>query len=273
MTAVNKISDFKVERYLLGELSEEEMAALQKREAEDEIFAARVRAMREENARILADNPFASLEDRVKDSARDCFAAGAARNDVGEGRSVSLPNRSFNAWWLKVAAALVIMVGISAIVSSNRNVATYERGNASMEVAMAETDNSTRIKGMQASLEVWKKTGDSAVQMVNLGEAREGDEIQLRYRVPQKCFGMLISMDGNGTITMHMGEGNKSVELEPGKMTTLPFAYKLDNAPKFEKFFLLTSQNSFEIDGNDIDKGLKQAGVENVSFTLRKVEK
>ena len=126
---------------------------------------------------------------------------------------------------------------------------------------------------MQASLEVWKKTGDSAVQMVNLGEAREGDEIQLRYRVPQKCFGMLISMDGNGTITMHMGEGNKSVELEPGKMTTLPFAYKLDNAPKFEKFFLLTSQNSFEIDGNDIDKGLKQAGVENVSFTLRKVEK
>ena len=84
---------------------------------------------------------------------------------------------------------------------------------------------------------------------------------------------MLISMDGNGTITMHMGEGNKSVELEPGKMTTLPFAYKLDNAPKFEKFFLLTSQNSFEIDGNDIDKGLKQAGVENVSFTLRKVEK
>jgi hypothetical protein len=256
MTAVNKISDFKVERYLLGELSKEEMAALQKREAEDEIFAARVRAMREENARILADNPFAALESKLD----------AADTAEGSGKSIY-------GMWLKVAAALVIMVGIFAIVASNRNVATYERGNASMEVAMAETDNGTRIKGMQASLEVWKKTGDSAVQMVNLGEAREGDEIQLRYRVPQKCFGMLISMDGNGTITMHMGEGNKSVELEPGKMTTLPFAYKLDNAPKFEKFFLFTSQNSFEIDGNDIDKGLKQAGVENVSFTLRKVEK
>ena len=256
MTAVNKISDFKVERYLLGELSEEEMAALQKREAEDEIFAARVRAMREENARILAENPFAALESKLD----------AADTVEDSGKSVY-------GMWLKVAAALVIMVGIFAIVASNRNVATYERGNASMEVAMAETDNGTRIKGMQASLEVWKKTGDSAVQMVNLGEVREGDEIQLRYRVPQKCFGMLISMDGNGTITMHMGEGNKSVELEPGKMTTLPFAYKLDNAPKFEKFFLLTSQNSFEIDVNDIDKGLKQTGVENVSFTLRKVEK
>ena len=40
MTVVNKISDFKLERYLLGELSAEEMKALQQREAEDEIFAA-----------------------------------------------------------------------------------------------------------------------------------------------------------------------------------------------------------------------------------------
>jgi hypothetical protein len=175
--------------------------------------------------------------------------------------------------WLKVAAALVIALGVFSMVLLNRDVETFDSKDAAMQVAMADVDDGTRIKGMQASLEVWKKTGDSAVQMVNLGDAHEGDEIQLRYRVPQKCFGMLFSMDGNGTITMHMGEGNKAIELEPGKMTTLPFAYKLDNAPKFEKFFLLTSQNSFEIDGNDIDKSLKQTGVENVSFTLRKVGK
>ena len=106
-----------------------------------------------------------------------------------------------------------------------------------------------------------------------VGNASEGDEIQLRYRVPQKCFGMLLSMDGNGTVTMHMGDGNNAVELEPGKMTTLPFAYKLDNAPKFEKFFLLTSQSAFAFNVDDFDKSLKQAGVEAVSFTLRKVEK
>jgi hypothetical protein len=186
---------------------------------------------------------------------------------------VSLPNRSFNTLWLKVAAALVIALGVFSAVVLNRNVTTYEGSGTSMEVALADTDDGTRIKGMSASLEVWKKTGDSAVQMVNLGDAFEGDEIQLRYRVPQKCFGMLFSMDGNGTITMHMGEGDKAIELEPGKMTTLPFAYKLDNAPKFEKFFLLTSEKAFEIDGNDIDKSLRQPGVENVSFTLRKVEK
>ncbi len=258
MTSVNKISDFKLERYLLGELPEKEMRELQERELSDEIFAARVREMREQGKRFLAENPFAALDDKLEDLGR--------RENVTEFRGV-------NTLWLKVAAALVIALGVFSMVVLNRDVATYDNHSASMEVAMADVDNGTRIKGMQATLEVWKKTGDSAVQMVNLGNAYEGDEIQLRYRVPQKCFGMLISMDGNGTITMHMGEGDKAIELEPGKMTTLPFAYKLDNAPKFEKFFLLTSQNSFGIDGNDIDKSLKQTGVETVSFTLRKVEK
>lgn len=257
MTSVNKISDFKLERYLLGDLPEGEMQALREREACDEIFAARVREMREQGERFLAENPFSAIEDKLEN---------AERSEI-------LPNRSFNTLWLKVAAALVIALGVFSAVVLNRNVTTYEGSGTSMEVALADTDNGTRIKGMSASLEVWKKTGDSAVQMVNLGDAFEGDEIQLRYRVPQKCFGMLFSMDGNGTITMHMGEGDKAIELEPGKMTTLPFAYKLDNAPKFEKFFLLTSEKAFEIDGNDIDKSLRQPGVENVSFTLRKVEK
>ena len=257
MTSVNKISDFKLERYLLGDLPEGEMQALREREACDEIFAARVREMREQGERFLAENPFSAIEDKLEN---------AERSEI-------LPNRSFNTLWLKVAAALVIALGVFSAVVLNRNVTTYEGSGTSMEVALADTDNGTRIKGMSASLEVWKKTGDSAVQMVNLGDAFEGDEIQLRYRVPQKCFGMLFSMDGNGTITMHMGEGDKAIELEPGKMTTLPFAYKLDNAPKFEKFFLLTSEKSFKIDGNDIDKSLRQPGVENVSFTLRKVEK
>lgn len=253
MTDVKQISDFKLERYLLGELPEVEMAALRKREAEDELFAARVKMMREEGERFLAENPFSALEDKLE-------------NDQ---RSVE---RSL---WLRVAAVLVVAFGIFSVVVLNRQTDIVNDASATsrMDVAMADVDNGTRIKGMTAGLEVWKKMGDSAVQMVNLGEAREGDEIQLRYRVPQKCFGMLFSMDGNGTVTMHMGEGNRAVELEPGKMTTLPFAYKLDNAPKFEKFFLLTSGEMFELDGNDIDKTLKKDGVESVSFTLRKVEK
>jgi hypothetical protein len=56
-------------------------------------------------------------------------------------------------------------------------------------------------------------------------------------------------------------------------MTTLPFAYKLDNAPKFEKFFLLTSKADFAVDVDNIDAVLKNKDISNVSITLRKVAK
>ncbi len=267
MTAVNKISDLKVERYLLGELSEEEMSALQKREAEDEIFAARVRALREENERILRENPFAGLESMLDEANGSGTLEGRDENRAGV---VTL--------WLKVAAALVVAVGVFLMVALNRNVSTYDAPNATMEVAMAGESAApevvdTRIKGLGIRIEVWKKTADSAVQMSNLDEAREGDEIQLRYSVPEKCFGMLFSIDGNGTVTMHMADENRAVELAPGKMTTLPFAYKLDNAPKFETFYLLTSKEEFSIDANDIDAAFKKSGVHQEHVTLRKVEK
>ena len=257
MTTVNKISDFKVERYLLGELPEKEMAALRQREAEDEVFATRIRALREENERILKDNPFAALEAKLEE-------ADVSGDEAG---------RSAYSMWLKLAAALVVAVGIFTMVAVNRDVSTFDNAGSSVEVAMADVDESTRIKGLDARIEVWKKTGDSAIQMKNLDEAREGDEIQLRYAVPEKCFGMLFSMDGNGTITMHMGDENQAISLETGKMTTLPFAYKLDDAPKFEKFFLVTSKEGFSIDVANIDGLLKNKNVRAIAITLRKVEK
>ena len=174
------------------------------------------------------------------------------------------------------AAALVLAVVTVALFSQRDITVPAQSANGTMDVAMVtDVENAmgdTRIKGLDARMEVWKKIGDSAVQMSNLDEAREGDEIQLRYSVPEKCFGLLFSMDGNGTITMHMGHENRAVELEPGKMTTLPFAYKLDNAPKFEKFFFMTSKDEFELNAGDIDASLKQEGVKTVSLTLRKTE-
>ena len=158
MTTVNKISDFKLECYLLGELPEKEMRDFQERELSDEIFAARVREMREQGKRFVAENPFEALEAKMD-----------AADEAADGNVIS-------GLWLKVAAALVIALGVFSMVVLNRNVETYSGESATMEVAMANVDDGTRIKGMSASLEVWKKTGDSAVQMVNLGDASEGDE-------------------------------------------------------------------------------------------------
>lgn len=263
------IPDWKLEKYLTGDLPAEEMREIREMEATDEIFAGRVKMLREDNAAILKRLPFEKLSEKI--------AMMPGRSNAGAGNTVRV---NFRLVKLAAAAALVLAVVTVALFSQRSlseqggTVLATAANTQVMEVAMADVsgDDGVRIKGLSARMEVWKKTGDSAVQMENLGEAREGDEIQLRYAVAEKCFGLLFSMDGNGTITMHMGHENRAVELEPGKMTTLPFAYKLDNAPKFEKFFFLTSKDEFELNAGDIDASLKQEGVKTVSLTLRKTE-
>lgn len=254
------IPDWKLEKYLTGDLPAEEMHEIREMEATDEIFAGRVKILREDNAAILKKLPFEKLSEKI--------AMMPGRSNAGAGNTVRV---NFKLVKLAAAAALVLAV-VTVALFSQRSLS--EQNTQLVEVAMADVsgDDGLRIKGMDARMEVWKKTGDSAVQIENLGDAQEGDEIQLRYAVAEKCFGLLFSMDGNGTITMHMGHGNRAVELEPGKMTTLPFAYKLDNAPKFEKFFFLTSKDEFELNAGDIDASLKQEGVKTVSLTLRKTE-
>lgn len=265
------IPDWKLERYLTGDLPEGEMREIRELEKTDEIFAHRVKLLREDNAAILKKLPFEKLSEKME--ARELGAGlNGALNGAGRGVGANFRLVKFAA-----AAALVLAV-VSVALFSQREIGpdagTQVAGGAQvMDVAMVtEVEDGTRIKGLSPRMEVWKKSGDSAIQMVNMSEAHEGDEIQLRYSVPEKCYGLLFSMDGNGTLTMHMAEGNKAIALEPGKMTTLPFAYKLDNAPKFEKFFFVTSREAFELDANDVDAILKNKNVRAESVNLRKVE-
>ena len=266
------IPDWKLEKYLTGDLPAEEMREIRDMEATDEIFAGRVKMLREDNAAILKKLPFEKLSEKM--------ATMAGHSNAGAGNTVRV---NFKLVKLAAAAAFVLAV-VTVAIFSQREVAqggtvlaNSAEGAQVMEVAMLGDEaqagaTDTRIKGLDARIEVWKKTADSAVQMSNLDEAREGDEIQLRYSVPEKCFGMLFSLDGNGTVTMHMANENRAIELEPGKMTTLPFAYKLDNAPKFEKFFLLTSSKEFTVDVGNLDSLFKDKDIHAESVNLRKVE-
>ncbi len=276
------IPDWKLEKYLTGDLPASEMRELRELEATDELFAGRVRMFREDNLAILRKMPFESLEAKLAaHDARENGENGAvcARGANGAGRKtdVSFKLEKFAAaviFVFAVVAVVAFMNSERAISSTVGDAAGQVAANTDVnaQLAMADVEDGTRIKGMDSRMEIWRKTEKGIVQLENLSDAREGDEIQLRYSVPQKCFGILFSMDGNGTLTMHMGNENKAIALEPGKMVTLPFAYKLDNAPKFEKFFLLTSQNEFELDAAKIDELLKKEGVSSKTLTLRKVE-
>jgi len=254
------VPDWKLERFLTGDLPAEEMKKIEDLESTDEILAQRIKELRDNNVSVLNRFPFDSLSEKI------------AENEGGKVRS------NFGILRFASAAVLVLAVTLVAFISQ-RDAAMTGTGDArgsdvtTTDVALLESSSDTRIKGFDARMEVWKKTESGIVELKNLDEAREGDEIQLRYSVPQKCFGLLFSMDGNGVVTLHLGDGAKAIALKPGNMNSLPFAYKLDDAPRFEKFFLVTSVREFVVDKNDIDSLLKRSDLNVVDFTLRKVGK
>lgn len=250
------VPDWKLERYLTGDLPDEEMRKIRNLEISDEVFAGRVRMFREDSRAILRKMPFETLSARLDMAPSQANGRGSAGSNIIK---------------FAVAAALVLSVVTVALFSQKEITPSGAEQGAGTDVAMLEdAGNDTRIKGMDARMEAWKKTDGGIAKLEDMSDAREGDEIQLRYSVPQKCYGLLFSMDGNGAITMHMGDGDKAIALEPGKMVTLPYAYKLDNAPHFEKFFFLVSDTLFSIDVKNIDAVLKQKGIEVKSLTLRK---
>jgi hypothetical protein len=81
-----------------------------------------------------------------------------------------------------------------------------------------------------------------------------GDVLQIKYSAGRGTFGAIVSLDGRGTITWHLPStesggpiGARSPRLEEGGVI-LPAAYELDNAPYFERFFLVTSDTEFNLD-------------------------
>jgi len=277
------IPDWKLERFLTGDLPEEEMNKLRELEANDMLFANRVKMLREDNKAILSKLPFETLAANLGTDAAEEGRANLGTGAAGTAAKNAVKNAPrFTLVKFAAAAMFVFAVALVAFFAQRETSVMNERvggdvanvnGSQNTQVALAENESDTRIKGLEARMEVWKKTSAGIVQLNDLDSVGEGDEIQLRYAVPEKCFGLLFSMDGNGALTLHMGDGVKAIELAPGKMNSLPFAYKLDDAPYFEKFFFVTSPKEFAVEENDVDKLLKRSDVKVIGFTLKKAGK
>lgn len=263
------IPDWKLERFLTGDLPESEMHEIRELEATDAMLAQRIKLLREDNKAILNKLPFEAIAGKLADAAE----------------TANVVNTASRFRLLKLASAAVLVLSVALVAFFTQRETVVAGGNVAggdvaqardaqnTQVALAETPSDTRIKGLDARMEVWKKTEAGIVQLQDLDEVREGDEIQLRYAVPEKCYGLLFSMDGNGALTLHMGDGAKAIELAPGKMNSLPFAYKLDDAPYFEKFFFVTSPKEFTVEEKDVDQLLKRSDVKVIGFTLKKAGK
>ncbi|MEQ9496284.1 MAG: hypothetical protein RIT81_05485 [Deltaproteobacteria bacterium] len=102
-----------------------------------------------------------------------------------------------------------------------------------------------RTKG-NARLVVHAKT-TTGIEQVRAGDALErGALLQVGYTPGGSGYGAVVSIDGRGVVTLHWPASpsawSPTVEPEGG---TLPSAYELDDAPRFERFFLVTCAERF----------------------------
>lgn len=91
------------------------------------------------------------------------------------------------------------------------------------------------------------KSSEPGVEQLRDGDkVSEGDILQMGY-VSNFAYGALLSLDGNGEVTLHWPANANAAPLLPEREALLGFSYELDDSPKFERFFFVASPQSFSV--------------------------
>ena len=95
-----------------------------------------------------------------------------------------------------------------------------------------------RIKGSVEGPElmVFRKLDSGEERLRDRTRADSGDLVQIVYRSSGLPFGAILSLDGSGIVTQHLPV-NSNTAVRLAVRDTLDFAYELDDAPKWERFF------------------------------------
>ncbi len=219
--SADRMPDYLVERLHAGDLPPDE--------------AARVRR------RLEAEGGERRLEELARDDAacREALPPGPALGEIRRRAALVAaaprPTRRRPMLLVPVAAAIAVAGVLVLRVPSG-------------PLAPRSATEDSRLKGLAPRLEVHRSHAGAGPEELRDGAvAREGDLLQLSYVAAGRPFGAVVSVDGRGTVTLHWPEeGGPAARLAQPGAVPLPHAYLLDDAPAFERFFLVTGDAVFD---------------------------
>lgn len=108
-----------------------------------------------------------------------------------------------------------------------------------------------RIKGLEPTLWIFRQIDDDAELLDNDSVyVSPGDILQIGYTAAGSDYGVIVSIDGAGASTLHYPPfADGSTRLEQDGRQQCPYAYELDDAPAFERFFFVTSNEPIDVYG------------------------
>jgi len=235
------IPDWKLERFLLGELPVHEKNEIRQALEKDSLLKARLDNLRRENVDILAKCQQEDFVRRMeaKMAARNSIAnghlKGHAKGNVREFRPVKKQIFAF------AAAAVLLFLFLPASMTTSL-VPDAPVDDSGVEVV--------RIKGAEAEMFLYQKVDSGSNRLQPGDTVQVGDRIQIRYRAAEARYGFIFSLDGNGLVTRHMPlQGKMAALLDTSGTVNLDFSYELDDAPRWEKFYFISSAEAFSLDG------------------------
>jgi len=224
-----RVSDLMLERYLLAELPADEAMRISFRAATDPDVRARLAALQQSDVEISEQYPDDLLARQVADR-------------VARARPSRSPARVAPRWVALAGACAVIVAAVLWIPLPRH---PGDGNAASSGVGTLEPD---RIKGEIASLMLHRKVGSGSELLTDGQTARRGDLVRVAYRTSSPRFGVIVSIDGRGVVTRHLPvDGGSAVALQQGSPIALEQAYELDDAPRWERFFLVTGEFAFSV--------------------------
>jgi hypothetical protein len=228
-------SKLMLERIVAGELD------MPKDAEQDELFRRRIEEIRESNRAILEQYPAEEVAHELGQRlalAEDETVSIDEASERGEtdGEPVSLfRRRSFRGFALVAAAAIIALAAIVPQLIGRTGIGS---------------DEPVRIKGLKPSISVYRQIDGSVELLRDSSKVSEGDLLQISYISASEPYGVILSLDGRGVVTVHLPDtrySGSSARLEPNGEVALDFSYRLDDAPSFERFFFLTSDRVFDV--------------------------
>ena len=247
------VSDLKLEQFVLEELTDKEMATIRSQVDNDEALRTRIHVITVGNEQFEQRFPPAEFLAQVRTRAN--------KSEATETRSMW--TRPW-AWGPSLAIAVAMLFVL---------------------LLPQEPDSSFRLKGVQAHLVAHRVDGDDIELLVAGEQAREGERIQLSVVGAQGMHLVVFSIDGDGLVTLHYPQKGENI-LWTEQAASLPRSYELDDAPQFERFFLLTQDEPIDVpavldaaeafsereDVREADFDAFDEGMEASSFILEKGE-
>ena len=222
------VTDLALEQYRLNELPRGEAERIQELLNTEGVLRGRLALLAQSDEDIAREYPPAWLASRIRARA------------AGPG-AVSVPHRPavWWAWPLGLGTAVLVLLFTLPGPAISPNLSTT-----------VSTSEDSRPKGARPALAVYRRTDRGSETMADGAIARAGDLLRLGYAAVPQAYGVILSVDGQGMVTRHLpSTGARAALLGHDRMNLLDAAYELDDAPGWERFYFVTADAAFDVEG------------------------